>query len=120
MLASPFEEIRKAFQALGCTTAQDWIDVSERPGRPAFAKELNYNCNDIWGKVHVRREGDVYVLVISKDVFNWKDRVKDLSLNSEVVDAAGGLMWVYVKDVSKLRDDVSFLLNYVRNLKVKK
>lgn len=93
--------------------------MSERPGREPFAKEINYTCNSFWGKVHVRKEGEIYILIISKDVFNWKDRLKDLKLSSEVVDAAGGLIWIRVSRIDKLKPDIDFLRSYVDSLKKK-
>ena len=116
----PLEEIKKTLAEGGCKISGDWTDVSERPGREPFAKELEYNCGSFWGKVHVRKEGDVYMLVISKDVFNWKNRVKELKLSSEIVDAAGGLMWIKLIEVGKLKSDLDFLKSYIDSLRQQK
>ena len=116
----PLEEIKRTLTESGCKFSGDWVDVSERPGKEPFAKELEYNCGSLWGKVHVRKEGDVYVLVISKDVFNWKDRLKELKLNSEIVDAAGGLMWIKLVEVNELKSDLNFLKSYIDALKQQK
>jgi succinate dehydrogenase/fumarate reductase subunit D len=112
-----FDDIVKALIESGCKVTQDWYEVYERPGRPAFAKELLYSCNEFWGKVHVRKEGDVYIQVISKDVFNWKDRVAELRLSNHIEDAAGGLMWLHVTNQEKLKEDLQFLSKYIQGLK---
>jgi len=45
-----FDDIVKALTESGCKVTQDWYEVYERPGRPAFAKELLYSCNEFLGQ----------------------------------------------------------------------
>lgn len=111
------EEIMNVFTKLGAKITKGWYPVSERPGRPPFGKEFEYSFDLFWGKVHLRNDGDLYVHVISKDVFNWKDRVKDLKLKGEIVDAAGGLMWIKENDLQSLEDDLKFLMTYLSSVK---
>ncbi|WP_338603631.1 succinate dehydrogenase [Sulfolobus tengchongensis] len=114
------EEIKKIIQDIG-GKADEWIKVSERPGKSPFAKELNYSFGDyFWGKVHVRNEGEIYVLVISKDVFNWKERIKDLQLKGEIIDAAGGLMWIQENNSEGLKSDFEFIKNFVESIRKQK
>ncbi|MEM3195444.1 MAG: succinate dehydrogenase [Metallosphaera sp.] len=95
----------------------DWRDVSERPGKEPFAKEAEYKVNDIfWGKLHKRNTGELYVLIISKIPFNWKERVKDLKLKGEVVDAAGGIMWIRTEE-SNLLEDLASVRDYLVKIK---
>ncbi|QKR00490.1 succinate dehydrogenase [Metallosphaera tengchongensis] len=97
-----------------------WRDVSERPGKEAFAKEAEYKVQDLfWGKLHLRNTGDLYVLVISKIPFNWKERVKDLKIKGEVVDAAGGIMWIKT-DESNLLNDLKEVKDLLEKLKSEK
>ncbi|AAK42512.1 succinate dehydrogenase [Saccharolobus solfataricus] len=114
------EEIKKVIQDIG-GKPDEWVNVSERPGKEPFAKELNYSLEDyFWGKVHVRNEGDIYVLVISKDVFNWKERIKDLKLNGNVIDAAGGLMWIQEFNIQGLKRDFEFLKTFIEDIRKQK
>ncbi len=95
-----------------------WKEVSERPGKAPFAKESEYEIpNLITGKVHLRNNGDLYVFVVSKDVFNWKNRVKDLKLKGDVVDAAGGMIWISETNEKNLLDDLKYLRSFLENLK---
>ncbi|MDT7875212.1 MAG: succinate dehydrogenase [Sulfolobaceae archaeon] len=112
------EEIQSIITKIGGKINKGWYSVSERPGRPPFAKELEYTVGDLyWGKVHLRNDGEIYVLVISKDVFNWKDRVKDLKVNGEIVDAAGGLMWLREEDEKNLESDLRYLIQYLNSVR---
>jgi succinate dehydrogenase/fumarate reductase subunit D len=96
---------------------KDWYDVRETPERRPFAKELEYEVPGLFnGKVHLRNNGDFYIFIVSKDVFNWKAKVKELKLKGEVVDAAGGLMWIYEENYDWLRDDIKFLKDYIKQL----
>ncbi|BDB98912.1 MAG: succinate dehydrogenase [Saccharolobus sp.] len=113
------EEIRKVIESLG-GRVEEWYNVSERPGREPFAKEANYSFDYFWGKIHLRNEGELYILIISRDVFNWKDRVKELKLNGEIIDAAGGLMWIQENGVESLKKDLEFLKNYLESLRKQK
>ncbi len=101
---------------------KEWKYVSENPYRRPFAVETEYSiANKLSGKVHVRLDdSSIYVLVISKDVFNWKDRTKDLKLKGEIIDAAGGLMWIKENDAEALKEDIFYLLNYVSDISNKK
>ncbi|EWG07850.1 MAG: succinate dehydrogenase subunit D [Candidatus Aramenus sulfurataquae] len=111
------EEIVNALKSAGAEVGQ-WKEVSERPGRAPFAKELEYKVQDLmWGKVHLRLTGEIYVHVISKLPFNWKDRLKELKLSGEVVDAAGGLMWLQEQSPTDLLKDLEFLRDYLFKLK---
>ncbi|MEM0016313.1 MAG: succinate dehydrogenase [Saccharolobus sp.] len=114
------EEIKKIIESEG-GKIEDWISVSERPGKEPFAIEANYSINGyFWGKIHIRNEGDLYVLIISKDVFNWKQRIKDLKLSGEVVDAVGGLMWISEPSTQSLEKDFKYLKSYIESLKKQK
>ncbi|ABP94849.1 MULTISPECIES: hypothetical protein [Metallosphaera] len=94
-----------------------WREVSERPGKEPFAKEAEYKVNDLfWGKFHLRNTGELYVLVISKIPFNWKERVKELHLNGEVVDAAGGIMWI-ATDEKHVESDLRTIKEYLVKIK---
>ncbi|BCS92832.1 succinate dehydrogenase [Metallosphaera javensis (ex Sakai et al. 2022)] len=94
-----------------------WKDVSERPGKEPFAKEAEYKVDDLfWGKFHLRNTGELYVLVISKIPFNWKERVKDLKIYGEVVDAAGGIMWI-ATDEAHIESDLNAIKEYLMKIK---
>ncbi|EHP70686.1 hypothetical protein MetMK1DRAFT_00011890 [Metallosphaera yellowstonensis MK1] len=96
---------------------KEWREVYERPGRDPFAKEAEYRVSDVfWGKFHLRNDGDLYVLVISKIPFNWKERLKDMKLKGEVVDAAGGVMWIKEEE-EWLEQDFKTLRDYLEKVK---
>ncbi|ARM75156.1 succinate dehydrogenase [Acidianus manzaensis] len=110
------EEIVSQLKKLGATTGS-WYEVSERPGKPPFAKELEYKLGDImWGKIHLRLDGDLYVHIISKIPFNWKDRVKDLKIKGNIEDSAGGLLWIKTTK-EDLYNDLSFIKDYLQKIK---
>ncbi|BCU68997.1 succinate dehydrogenase [Stygiolobus caldivivus] len=111
------DAIFNVFTKLGAKVTKGWYPVSERPGKEPFAKELEYSFGNFWGKVHLRNDGDLYIHVISKDVFNWKDKVKDLKLKGEIVDAAGGLMWIKEEDEKSLEEDLKYLSSYLSSVK---
>ena len=111
------DKIQDIITKVGGTITKGWYPVSERPERPPFAKEIEYQVGDLfWGKVHLRNEGDIYVLIISKDVFNWKDRTSQLKLNGEIEDAAGGLMWLR-ESIDTLESDLQYIKNYLTSLR---
>jgi len=111
------DKIQDIITKIGGTITKGWYPVSERPERPPFAKEIEYQIEDLfWGKVHLRNEGDIYVLVISKDVFNWKDRISQLKLNGEIEDAAGGLMWLR-ESIDTLESDLQYIKDYLISLR---
>jgi len=113
------EKISDIITSLG-GKVKGWKDVSERPGATPFAKETEYEFPGIFsGKIHVRNTGDLYVFVISKDVFNWKNKIKELKIKGEVVDAAGGMMWLSEIDENSLEDDLKYLKSYLNELKSK-
>ncbi|AWR98849.1 hypothetical protein [Metallosphaera hakonensis] len=94
-----------------------WREVSERPGKEPFAKEAEYKVQDLfWGKIHLRNTGELYVLVISKIPFNWKEKLKDLKLHGEVVDAAGGIMWIRTDEPHAI-DDMSTIKDFLLKIK---
>ncbi|BBG25408.1 hypothetical protein [Sulfuracidifex tepidarius] len=110
-------EIAEVISSIG-GQLKGWKEVSERPGKAPFAKESEYEIpNLITGKIHLRNNGDLYVFVVSKDVFNWKNRVKELKLKGEVVDAAGGMMWITENRKEDLLDDLKYLRNFLENLR---
>jgi len=111
------EAIINVFTKLGGKITKGWYTVSERPDKPPFAKEFEYSFGNFWGKVHLRNEGDLYVYIITKDIFNWKDRVKDLKLRGEIVDAAGGLMWIKEENEKNLEEDLKYLQSYLSSVK---
>jgi len=109
-------KIVEALKKLGATVG-NWYEVSERLGRPPFGKEVEYKIGDImWGKVHLRLDGDLYVHIISKIPFNWKDRVKDLKIKGSIEDAAGGLMWIKTTP-EDMYSDLEFIRNYLEKIK---
>ncbi|MEM1627211.1 MAG: succinate dehydrogenase [Sulfolobaceae archaeon] len=111
------DEIVKVLKDLGAEVG-NWVSVSERPGRRPFGKEVEYKLGDLfWGKVHLRDTGEIYVLVINKDVFNWKDRTNELKVKGNVVDAAGGLLWLEEEKVDDLKIDLDFIKSYLSSLK---
>ncbi len=111
------DEIKKVIESSG-GKIDNWIPVSERPDKEPFANEANYSFNDLfWGKIHLRNDGDLYVLIISKIVFNWKDKRKDLKLNGEIIDAAGGLMWVREYNIDGLKRDMDYIKSYLNSLR---
>jgi len=114
------EEIVKILRELGGEVG-NWVAVSERPGRKPFAREVEYKFGDLfWGKVHVRNTGEIFVLIINKDVFNWKDRTNELSIKGKVVDAAGGILWLEEENVENLKYDIKFIQSYLSSLKSSK
>lgn len=114
------EKIEEAIVKVGGTITKGWYPVSERPERPPFAKEIEYQVGDLfWGKVHLRNEGDIYILVISKDVFNWKDRISQLKVSGEVEDAAGGLLWLR-ESLETLENDFKYIKDYLSSLRSSK
>ncbi|BCU67425.1 hypothetical protein HS7_08620 [Sulfolobales archaeon HS-7] len=91
------------------------IDVSERPGGKPFAKEAEYSYGDLfWGKIHQRVTGDIYLLIITKLIQNWKNKVQELKIKGEIVDAVGGLLWL--KESESL-DDIDYMIEYIKKLK---
>lgn len=111
------EMVHDAITKTGGTITKGWYAVSERPGKEPFAKEIEYKIGDIfWGKIHVRNEGDIYMLVISKDVFNWKDKIVQLKIKGEIEDAAGGLLWLR-ETLETLEDDLKYIRDYLSSLK---
>lgn len=117
MMTSSEDIIYDSLQKNGATITKSWYPVSERPERPPFAKELEYKIDNLfWGKVHLRNDGELYILVISKDVFNWKDKISQLKLTGQVEDAAGGLLWIK-EDVEKLDQDLKFLREYLSSIR---
>lgn len=110
-------KIVDSLRKLGASVG-NWYEVSERPGRPPFAKELEYKIGDLmWGKVHLRLDGDLYVHIISKIPFNWKDRINDISkIKGSIEDAAGGLLWIKT-DVENLYNDINLIKEYLEKLK---
>jgi len=111
------DKIQDAITKVGGTITKGWYSVSERPEKPPFAKEIEYKVGDtFWGKIHLRNEGDIYVLVISKDVFNWKDKVPQLKVNGEVEDAAGGLLWLR-ENSDTLEKDLKYIKDYLSSFK---
>ncbi len=110
------DKIVDSLKKLGATVG-NWYEVSERPGKPPFGKEVEYKIGDImWGKVHLRLDGDLYIYIISKIPFNWKDRVKDLKIKGSIEDAAGGLMWIKTS-IENVYEDLDFIKNYLEKIK---
>jgi succinate dehydrogenase/fumarate reductase subunit D len=96
----------------------NWTYVSERPGKKPFAKEVEYNVNNIfWGKIHIRNTGEIYLLVINKDVFNWKEKINELKIKGKVVDAAGGILWIEEESIENLKADFTYIQEYLKNLR---
>lgn len=111
------DKISEVLTKIGGSITKGWYPVSERPEKPPFAKELEYKVDDIfWGKFHLRNEGDLYVLIISKDVFNWKDKTSQLKVKGEIEDAAGGLLWLK-EDENTLEEDLKFIKEYLLSLR---
>ncbi|BFH73565.1 hypothetical protein SJAV_15090 [Sulfurisphaera javensis] len=111
------DRISDILTKIGATITKGWYTVSERPEKPPFGKELEYKVGELfWGKVHLRNEGDLYILVISKDVFNWKDKISQLKISGEVEDAAGGLLWIK-ENLDKLESDLKFIKEFLSSLK---
>ncbi len=111
------ERISSSIKSVGGEVGE-WVQVSERPGREPFGREVEFRVGNLmWGKVHVRKEGDIYLLVISNKVFNWKDRVKDLKLKGEIVDAVGGMLWL--KEGQELEEDLKWIKGYLESLSPK-
>lgn len=111
------DKIVEALKKLGATVG-NWYEVSERPGKPPFGKEIEYKIEDLmWGKVHLRLDGDLYVHIISKIPFNWKDRVKDISnIKGSIEDAAGGLLWIRTTE-DNLYYDLNLIKEYLQKIK---
>ncbi len=110
------DEIVEGLKKVGAEVG-NWYDVSERPGKKPFGKEVEYKIDDImWGKVHLRIEGDIYIHVISKIPFNWKDRVKDLKISGEIEDSAGGLLWIK-EDPKNIEKDMNIIKQYLLSIK---
>ncbi|AAY80340.1 hypothetical protein [Sulfolobus acidocaldarius] len=112
------ENISNVITKIGGDVKRNWYPVSERPGKEPFAKEIEYTVGDLYsGKIHLRNEGDIYVFVVSKYVFNWKEKTKDLKIKGELIDAAGGLMWIKEENEKSLEEDMKFLRDYVNSAK---
>ncbi|QIW23363.1 succinate dehydrogenase [Sulfolobus sp. S-194] len=111
------DKIIDTLTKIGAIVTRGWYTVSERPERPPFGKELEYKVEELfWGKIHLRNEGDLYVLVMSKDIFNWKDKISQLKVKGEIEDAAGGLLWLK-ENLDNLEEDMKYLKEYLSSLK---
>lgn len=112
-------DLKKGLSSLGLELSE-FVEVRERPGRPYFAHESSYTYMDLaYGKVHIRKEGDIFIQVITKLVGNWKERVKDIRLKGTVSDAVGGILWVREKTLNDLEEDVRVIIQYLGDLKAK-
>lgn len=111
------EEITKSLSSIA--SLSEWRYVYENPYKRPFAVESEFNMpNLLSGKVHVRLDNsDIYILVISRDVFNWKDKIKDLKIKGKVIDAAGGLMWLKESNVNELVGDLKYLSEFLKAIK---
>ncbi|BBD71775.1 hypothetical protein HS1genome_0164 [Sulfodiicoccus acidiphilus] len=105
------EAISSVLKSIGAEVSP-WIPVSERPGKEPFAKEAEYKAKDYWGKIHLRNTGELYVLVVTKAVKNWKDSVGKLNLKGRVVDAVGGLLWLK-ENPELLKGDLEMISSFL-------
>ncbi|EZQ11148.1 succinate dehydrogenase [Candidatus Acidianus copahuensis] len=109
------ESIVKYLKKLGAELGE-WKEVSERPGKAPFAKELEYKFEDVmWGKIHLRNDGEIFIHVISKIPFNWKDKVKELKIKGQIEDAAGGLLWLREEE-NNIEEDIKWIKEYLESL----
>jgi|GEM_PF-250960 succinate dehydrogenase/fumarate reductase subunit D len=104
------DKLIAALKSMGMDVS-DWVQVSERPGKEPFAKEAEYKANGYWGKIHLRNTGELYILVITKAVKNWKESVSKLGLKGKVVDAVGGILWLK-ESLETLNDDLQILSSF--------
>lgn len=111
------DKIIDTLTKIGATVTKGWYPVSERPERPPFGKELEYKLDDLFfGKIHLRNEGDLYILIVSKDVFNWKDKTSQLKIKGEIEDAAGGLLWLK-ESLDSLEEDMKYIREFLSSIK---
>jgi|ECHnycMinimDraft_1075156.scaffolds.fasta_scaffold00007_61 succinate dehydrogenase/fumarate reductase subunit D len=109
------KDVLQAANKLGLSLGE-WKKVSERPGKEPFGMEIDFSSDLISGKIHVRNSGEVYVLFISKDVFNWKNHLEKLK-GLKVIDAAGSFMWIEVSDAKELNNALENVIKYIKELK---
>ncbi|WP_337860829.1 succinate dehydrogenase [Ferroplasma sp.] len=95
-------------------------EIPPRPGAPAFATEVYFKKDDLfYGKLHVRKSNNaMYLSVISKIPFNWKQLVGDMKFSGTVVDSAGGLLWLKENDKT-LENDIAYIEKYLTDMKNK-
>ncbi|KPV47277.1 MULTISPECIES: succinate dehydrogenase [Acidiplasma] len=95
--------------------------VSRKPGEKPFATEIFYKKGDLFnGKLHVRKsDGKMYLSIISKIPFNWKNLVGNMKFAGQVVDSAGGLLWLKETE-NTLNIDLEYIEKYLNELKEKK
>ncbi len=98
----------------------DEKDVSPRPDADPFATEVYYKKGDLfYGKLHIRKSNNaMYLSVISKIPFNWKLLVPDMKFSGELVDSAGGLLWLKENEKT-INNDINYIEKYLTDLKNK-
>ncbi len=96
-------------------------EIPSRPGADPFATEVYYKKDDLfYGKLHVRKLNNaMYLSVISKIPFNWKQLVGDMKFSGIVVDSAGGLLWLKENE-STIDKDLTYLAQYLTDMKNRK
>jgi succinate dehydrogenase/fumarate reductase subunit D len=95
-------------------------EIPPRPGDKPFATEVYYKKDDLfYGKLHVRKLNNaMYLSVISKIPFNWKQLVGDMKFAGTVVDSAGGLLWLKENE-NTIGNDLAYLEKYLTDMKNK-
>ncbi|EQB74133.1 MAG: succinate dehydrogenase [Candidatus Thermoplasmatota archaeon] len=95
-------------------------EVPPRPGATPFATEISYKNKDLfYGKLHIRKLNNaMYLSVISKIPFNWKQLVGDMKFSGTVVDSAGGLLWLKENE-NTVDKDLAYLEQYLTAMQKK-
>lgn len=95
-------------------------EIPPRPGEAPFATEIYYKKDDLfYGKLHVRKLNNaMYLSVISKIPFNWKQLVGDMRFSGTMVDSAGGLLWLKESEKT-LTQDLAYIEQYLTDMKNK-
>jgi succinate dehydrogenase/fumarate reductase subunit D len=95
-------------------------EIPPRPGSEPFATEVYYKKDDLfYGKLHVRKLNNaMYLSVISKIPFNWKQLIGDMKFSGTVVDSAGGLLWLKETE-STINKDLAYINKYLTTMKNK-